>query len=882
MHVIPPAPRRHAAFAGILTLTLALAALPSHADVLRGRFGPVEFEPLPAATEESRERATVIGNVGGWSVSGPNIDFTLTGGSALRATILAPDVVRIRLAPSGAITPNISRAVIGASWPTPDFDVSETATAVTVQTSELTLEVRKQPCGVSFKDDGGSLISQDDPARPMSWDSSYTRVTKSTLSGETYLGLGWRPSGVLKRNGTRFVMRNVPTYADPTVFYGGIPLWYGVRNGAAYGIFFDDASWGEVNAGAESSRYMFFENLGGQVDYFFFYGPDISNILDRYTQLTGRPFLPPKWALGYQQCRWSYTPQSQVLSVANEFRTRSIPCDVVYLDIDYMDSGHAFTFNPSTFPSPAAMLSNLHAQGFHTVANVSPFLFIDDPLFPTASANGYFLKKADGSIQHGWHNYWYFVGGAATGSLAWIDFSKTAARTWWTGRHTTFLNTGIDGVWNDLNEPDDLGGSWPDNVKYDFDGSPADHNKTGNQYCLLQTESSYATLRNHDPTSRPFVLSRGAYAGIQRASAVWSGDNTSDWDNDFTRNIPMGLNISLSGVPWNGHDIGGFFGFPDANDAPSGELYARWIQCGVFSPLCRQHHDGWGNHDPARPYLEPWQFGSTVEGICREAIGLRYRLMPYLYSLAYGAHTSGAPIQRPTVYDFQDDPLTLTHNDTDFMFGPFLLVAPVHVNGQRNRNVYLPAGTDWYDWWTDTRIEGGLIANLPAPLERVPLLARAGAIIPMGPVMQYADESLIEELTLRVYPSTDETSFVLFEDDGISFAYETGGLALTELTGQRVDDEYRLVVGARAGAYTPPARSILAEVRAWDDPVNRVLLNGAALTGYLSLPALRAAGEGFVHDTAEDVVYILFADSAARQEMHINGDHSSVSGLSVY
>src|SRR5690606_4157485 len=211
-------------------------------------------------------------------------------------------------------------------------------------------------------------------------------------------------------------------------------------------------------------------------------------------------------------------------------------------------------------------------------------------------------------------------------------------------------------------------------VKYNFDGNPVNHSKTSTQYPLLQSESSYQILAAQYPDRRPFVLSRGGYAGIQRVAAVWSGDNRGDWDYDYKLNIPMGLSMSISGQPHNGHDIGGFFGYPDPNDAPTPERYARWMQAGVFSPFCRQHHDGWGNHaNPPRPFVEPWQFGDEVENICRAFIGLRYRLMPYLYTLFYNAHAAGQPVQRPTLFDFPSDPATLTQ-DYDFMFGPYLLV----------------------------------------------------------------------------------------------------------------------------------------------------------------------------------------------------------------
>lgn len=812
----------------------------------------------------------IVCNVVSWTQTGADVDFALEDAAALRVSVLADDLVRVRFAPSGGIVGNVSRAVVKTDWVAPAITVTDGGSAVTIATASLQVVVGKSPCVVDVRDSSGTMLVGDDPAQRMQWDGSSTRVYKTTQSGESYLGLGWRTLG-LRRNGSRFVMDNVPNYGSPETFYGGVPLWYGLRNGHAYGIFFDDTSLGEINVGQASSSYVYFQNLGAQVDYYVFGGPSMAQILDRYTELTGRPFMPPKWAIGYQQCRWSYTPQSEVLSIANEFRTRSIPCDVMYLDIDYMPGARALTFNSSTFPTPAAMCTTLHAQGFQVVANISPFLIADDPRYSAARTAGHLLRKADGNVLTGWHDYWYFVGGAGTGSLSWIDFSRTATRFWWQSQHTSFLNNGIDGIWNDLNEPDELGGAWPADVKYDFDGAPVNHNKTSTQYCLLQTDFSYDTLAAHYGNRRPFVLSRASYAGMQRSSATWSGDNVGDWANDMQRDIPMGLSMSLCGQSFNGHDIGGFFGYPGANDPPNTELYTRWMEWGVFTGLCRQHHDGFGNHS-SRPYTEPWRFGSTVETICRDYISLRYRLMPYLYSLFADAHETGAPVYRPTVYDFSSDAATLTQ-DYDFMFGPYMLISPVYEAGASTRSVYLPAGTDWVDWWDGTVRTGGASYVVSAPLDRMPIHVRRGAIIPMGPVMQYADQAPLSELTLEVFPGTSTSSFTMYEDDGISFDYLSGASVRTTYTTRRRGVEFQLDVAARQGSYVPTARTYMVKAHAWTTTVNRANVNGTPLTARASKAALDGAAEGYYHDTAAGIVYLKFADTGGAMSVRA-GDAS--------
>jgi alpha-glucosidase len=455
--------------------------------------------------------------------------------------------------------------------------------------------------------------------------------------------------------------------------------------------------------------------------------------------------------------------------------------------------------------------------------------------------------------------------------MAWLDFSKTSTRTWWEGQHSSFLNMGIDGIWNDLNEPDELGGAWPLDVKYNFDGNPVNHNKTAVQYSLLQAKFSYETLAAQFPNQRPWVLSRGGYAGIQRYSALWSGDNGGDWNNDYKRNIPMGLSMSISGVPNNGHDIGGFFGHPTMDNKPSNELYARWMQSGVFSPFCRQHHDGFGNRaNPPRPFVEPWQFGTTVENICRDFIGLRYRLMPYLYTLFFDAYDNGAPIQRPTLYDFPADANTLTQNH-DFMFGPWMLVSPVTTPGAANWSTYLPAGTQWINWWTDSIHNGGASTSTSVPLDRVPIYVRAGAIIPTGPIVQYDGQAPLDPLTIECYPTGGESSFTLYEDDGISWAFQSGGFAQTTYTMSGIGDTFALHFAAREGGHVPAARNVILKLHRWPGQTTGARLDNTPLVQHATKSSFDGAASGYYHDTAGGLLWAKFADSGSEVTFRFAG-----------
>ncbi len=802
---------------------------------------------------------STIGNVASFAVDGADILLQIRGKARVQISILADDLARVRIAPKSILSPNLSRAVVKTDWPSVPIELEDHPDHLVVATSTMQLVIRKQPFVLECLDPNGNLIVSDDPARRIRWSERKTEVFKVTQPGEKYVGLGWRPHGLI-RNGTRFVMRNWPSYDPPETFHSGVPLWYGLRNSKAYAVFFDDTSWGTIDVGATSPDWISFRNLGGNLDYYLFAGPTMPGILDRFTELTGRPFMPPRWAIGYHQCRWSYTPQSQLLEIAAQFRRRKIPCDCLYLDIDYMPGGHALAFDPATFPDPAGMLRRLHKQGFRVIANISPLLIIDDPKYAEATQRGHLLKTAKGRIHIGHHFYWFQFGSGQTGDCAWLDFTRSATRRWWARQHKAFLNLGVDGIWNDLNEPDELGRKWPPDLKYNFDGRPVDHSRASTQYPLIQAEMSYDILRRHHPARRPYVVSRGGYAGIQRCAALWTGDNRSNWKNDFRRNIPMGLSMSICGNPHNGHDIGGFFGHPRHESPIDSELYTRWMQAGVFSPLCRQHHDGFGNNPPMpRPFTEPWRFGRRIEAICRQYIELRYRLMPYLYTLFHLAHTTGQPIQRPTFYDFPDDPATLTQ-DHDFMFGPFMLVSPVTRRKATAWKTYLPAGADWVNWWDNSIHAGGRTATTATPLDRLPIFVRAGAIIPTGPVSQYDGQNPMTALGIEVYPAAGPSSFTLYEDDGISWKYLEGKYCKTAFRVSSQGDVLTIQTGRPDGTYRPKPRTIHLRIHGRSSTPTSCRLDGTALPRLSGPASLDRAARGWCREAKADVLHIRFRD----------------------
>lgn len=720
-----------------------------------------------------------------------------------------PYTIHAILIPAGYQNIPESHAVINSAPHKTVIRFLETKTSITAMSSRTKLEIKFNPFHYRVTDNTGRVMVESQGSSPLSLTPDSTGVNHRIASGEKITGLGWR-TGSLVRNGTRFNLKHKPTYNESENFYAGIPFWYGHQsNGNLHGLFMDDTSWGEVDIGATDPQVLSFKNRGGILSFYIFAQNNFYKIIDTYTRLTGRPFMPPRWSIGYHQCRWSYLSEHEILDVTSQLRKRKIPADGIWFDIDYMNPGQALTIDSNKFPNPRNLLTYLKQDGFHNIFNISPFLFESDPLFREAARSHYLVgtQQKNGYLQ-GWHDYWFYVGKAPSGHLAWLDFFNPTARHWWSNKISSFLDFGVDGIWNDLNEPDGLGKKWPAEVTFqNGNGKLLRNDRHGNAYALKQTELSYQTMLAHNPKRRPFILSRSGGAGIQRAAAVWSGDNAADWETGLKQNIPMGSAMSISGVPFNGHDVGGFFGYPNPTDPVDPELYTRWMQFGTFTPFFRQHKDGGGVRN--YPRAEPWGFGQNVEDISRKYIELRYRLKPYLYSLFYQAHTHGAPIQRPTLFDFPQDDRTW-EQDYSFMFGPSILVSPVTESGVTRWSTYLPEGTKWTHYWDGRSYDGGQDVTVSAPLEQIPLFLKSGSIIPLMAVHQYDNEpGTSPNLTwLMTEPGTNATTiFPFYEDDGISFAYQKGEFATRTVSSHLSETgQWSIVFSKRTGTWQPLPR----------------------------------------------------------------------------
>ncbi|MGI8588559.1 MAG: TIM-barrel domain-containing protein [Chloroflexia bacterium] len=668
--------------------------------------------------------------------------------------------------------------------------------------------------------------------------------------GAAYFGFGER-TGALDRRGTRMTFWTLdvgPHTPDTDAMYQSHPVGmaWNPATGRTTGIFCDHPGlqrWDICRARPDA---VCIAAQAQALDFYLFSGPTMAGVLAQYTTLTGRMPMPPRWALGFQQSRWSYTPASRVLDVAREFRRRNLPADTIYLDIDYMHGFRDFTFDPAAFPDPAGLMWELGDLGFRVVTILDPGVKRDRgyAVYDEMFRNRYYVKWPDGRPH---------VGSVWPGPCVFPDFFNPTVREWWGGLHTSLLDAGVAGIWDDMNEPvsnpvpaptgtpDEphtppaeassapsetegvnpgwFAGTFPPDVVHETGGGTRAHGEVHSAYGMQMARATAEGLDRLRPNARRFVLTRSGYAGVQRYAAVWTGDNQSWWEH-LGMAVSMCQGVGMSGVPFVGADIGGF------NGRCTGELYLRWLQFGTVMPLMRGHYNS-GSTDGQNQ--EPWSFGPEIEAHARAALQLRYRLLPYLYSLFHEAATSGAPILRPLAWDFPHDPRGRTV-DYEALCGPALLVAPVTRPGQAAQAVYLPAGS-WMHFATGVVYTGGQDVLVPTPLDHFPLFVRGGCVIPLGTAAHNSDAASGGPVTLLAVPparsGTRLPDFAWYEDNGSDLAYLSGDYRITPLMCAR-DGDGRIVieVGPVTGPWQPPARETRLEVGGLDAAPASVKLNG--------------------------------------------------------
>lgn len=670
----------------------------------------------------------------------------------VEVSVYSPHALRIRIYRRDEVRNDFSYAVV-ANPMEEGFSIVENDEEIHLKTSALLLKIAKYPLRFSFFTLDGKLINADDSAFGTSRMGNEITTYKVLHEQERFIGLGEK-TGPLDRRGKAYVNWNTDHFAygvDADPIYMSTPFFIGIKEESlAYGIFLDNTHKSTFNFGASNNRFAYFQAEAGEMNYYFFHHASVEGIVKEYANLTGKMSLPPRWSLGFQQCRYSYYPDKEVLSVAKTFRDKGIPADVIYLDIHYMDAYKVFTWHQERFPDPKALAAELKALGFHLVLILDPGVKIEKGYAPYEEAlqNDLLVKYPDGS---------HYAGQVWPGWSHFPDFTKAAAREWWGNALQDLLDTGIEGYWNDMNEPAAWGQHLPDLIEFDYDGEGATHKKARNVYGFNMARSTYEGARKHLDGKRPFVLTRAGFSGIQRYSAVWTGDNVAS-DEHMMAGIRLVNSLGLSAVPFAGYDVGGFAG------EASPELMARWISIGAFSPFFRAH--SMINSRDA----EPWAFGEETEAIAKNYIRLRYRLMPYLYSMFYEAHRSGLPVARSLALNHAFDENIYRHEyQNQYLFGASFLVIPVESNKNFTK-VYLPEGL-WFDFYTDQLFTGKQEILREVPKEILPLYVKAGSIIPMQSQVESLLNKPSETLYLHVF-GAGNGSFDYYEDDGATYDCE--------------------------------------------------------------------------------------------------------------
>jgi alpha-glucosidase len=783
------------------------------------------------------ERFSAVGGVGrpireqrGFSVA--------VGAETLRVELLRADLARLSVSRAGRFD---ERPTFAAAYAPPApvaFDVTESHSEITLETAALRLRVARPELALAAERSDGTPIlesARDERGRSLAYVvlNDAFALARRRASRDSLLGLGQR-TGRFERTGRRFLMWNVDVLApgvlrtnhldvpDPDEhgsstsfdpYYSSTPFFQHARRRApdaerleVAGFFFDNGWPAEFDFRDEDALFVRFS--GGAYTEYVFAGPELGGILEAYTFVTGRPLLPPLWSLGHQQCRWHDYTAEELLRVGERYRELGLPCDALWLDIGHMDGHRVFTFHPERFPEPVTTFAKLAARGFRTVTIVDPGVKIEEgfSVFDEGKRQNVFSKTLSGTLYEG--IVW-------PGRTAFPDFVQERGREFWSELVASHAALGVSGVWNDMNEPA-TGPIEPFAMRFDRDGANDPHERWHNQYALLMALATREGLARARPGERPFVLTRAAFAGIQRVAAQWLGDASSSFEH-LRMGVAMALGMGISGQPFVGGDVPGFAGVAGP------ELAARWFSYAALTPFCRCHHEmGSGDH-------YPWSFGAEVLAIARSALELRYRLLPYLYTAFHAASETGAPVQRPLVFDFQDDARVASLDD-EYLLGDALLVAPVLDAGRTTRSVYLPAER-FVDWHSKATHRGGADVEVAAPLGICPMFVRAGAVIPMlaeapQTTMGLAPELL--ELHAFVPPEDARRVSVLYEDDGLSDAFAAGAFLRTELELERSGARVTLAARVTGSGFPEHRRRQFRVVFANAAP-RSVRVNGAAV-----------------------------------------------------
>lgn len=701
-----------------------------------------------------------IGNVISWSKKNNGIKGK-TSSANFELTVYDEHTIRVQISQNDSFYPNPYSTVISPK----DFAIyaeENENSQIWIKTSKINLSVNLFPFFLTFQTPNGEIINQDDPAFAVSWLGTEVTNYKKVQKNEKFIGLGEK-TGNLDRSGRAYTNWNTDYFAygvgdDP--LYMSIPFYIGIHDELAYGIFFDNTHKSVFNFGASNNRFIYFSGEDGDMDYYFFHDDSVSKIISAYSDLTGKMEMPPLWSLGFQQCRYSYYPDSEVTTLAQTFRDKDMPADVIYLDIHHMEKYKVFTFDGQKFPDPKSMIGALKKKGFKVVVIMDPGIKTDTGYLPYDEGieKDLFVKYPDGQVYEG--QVW-------PGWCAFPDFTKPKTREWWAEKMAFYNEAGVDGYWTDMNEPASWGQFTPNLIDFSYEGEMVSHRKARNIYGLQMARSAMEGSLLQRPEERPFVLTRSGFSGIQRYAAAWTGDNVAS-EEHMMAGIRLVNSLGISGVAFAGYDVGGFAG------EATKSLFARWMSIAVFSPLFRAH--SMINSSDA----EPWAFGEEVEEISRNYMKLRYRLLPTIYGSFHQSTLTGLPLAKSLAVDYPHNKnIYLTAFQNQYIFCDKILVAPVESTIEITK-VYLPEG-DWYYMYDSQFHKGHQVIYQDCPLNYLPVYVKAGTILALQSDISHTGESNDGLLYLHIYRGKDKTSHIHYEDDGISHDYKKGGFFKREI-----------------------------------------------------------------------------------------------------
>ncbi len=820
---------------------------------------------LPAISQVSQPGAQLLGNCISYSREASQIIFHCENNAKVSLQFCSGEVIKVWVAPDGVFKrKNESFAVINEKLSELKTEVKEDPAFFEVFTEQLRIRINRTPFRLQIFDHYQRLLFSDYQNKGFVKEKNRIISYKNLGADEQFLGLGEK-AGPLNRRGRNFKMWNSdqPCYGvseDP--LYKSIPFF---MSSLHYGIFFDNTYKTEFKFGTESNNYYSFESPGGEMIYYFMYGKTYAAILQNYIALTGKPIMPPKWALGFSQCRGNYTEEVQAMDVAAEFRKRQIPCDIIYQDIGWTQGLQNFDWKKNNYKTPRLMVKSLSDRGFKMIVSQDPVI---------SQENSRQWHEAD-SLK-------YFTTDTATGKsydMPWpwggncgvVDFTKPAVADWWGAYQQKPLDDGVRGFWTDMGEPAWSNENAVERLRMKHDAGM--HDEIHNVYGLTWDKVVAEQFAKRNTNKRIFQMTRSAYAGLQRYTFGWSGDsgngdNVLEGWQQLANQITVGLSAGMGLIPFWACDISGYCGDIKNYEAMA-ELYIRWMQFGAFNPLSRAHHEG---HNA----VEPWMFGKEAEKLSREAIEFKYRLFPYLYHYAREAHDSGLPLMRALALEYPNDPEIYKING-EFLLGSELLVAPVVEKGAVKKDIYLPEG-EWIDFHHDKKTyKGAQWISYDAPINITPLFVKKGSIIPMMPVMQWIHEQPVYPVTFDIFPAAlnQVAAFELYEDDGETNDYLKEIFFKTRISAIMLKKEMSVLIAKREEkGYKPGgSRNFILKVHSLKRPVllsiNSVRSGNTDAAGFKQSINKNFTATSWYWNKEEAVVYVKIPDSGEARSIRV-------------